>query len=237
MKILLFVLFLVPIFAVAQSGKESQQAPIPVPAVVSPVRGMQWTISIRTDPDPAAPAIVIQGVSGKQYRSDSVRYLDGATQQWFTMEDGICLWRSQDNRLVKVGFRDQTPDAAYSFYVRGFPGLSTITSRTPVELRFDRKSQRWLAVRTSEPMPYRQAAAGEAQAAMPTGSIVKVVAVFDALTGLPVSAEVGDKFYTFDVSRGEVTDPVLPEGLTSALRSQSQRQAALHEALQQNAKP
>lgn len=222
------ILNLLPLHAAEQVA----EPPKPAPPVSAPEPGMEWTISIRPAAEVDAKPIIIEGMRGPRNRVDTATFPDGSKQQWFTQGDTAYLQTAGSSRVTEIELRDDDPEAARSFYVSGFPGVSWVRPDSPFTQELDNESQRWLTIYEQTPGGYRTLGEGEDQIALPEGPSIPVKAFFDSETGLPLRAEVGDQLYTYAIALQGGVEPDLPEGFRSAMNALLKRQITLQNALQ-----
>jgi hypothetical protein len=206
--------------------------PSPAIPISSPLPGMAWTITILDAKSGESQPIVIQGSCGTQYREDTVQYPSGYSQQWFTFGRRLFAISSEHNEIREIPLQDGAPEAAKSFHVKGFPGISWVTPETPLNLEFDKEHGIWVSVYEQIPAGFDVLGSGENQIAVPSGPMVPVKAYFDATSGLPLRAMVDGMLYKYEVQLNHAKDVPLPASLESLLRELLQSQLNLKRALE-----
>jgi len=96
----------------------------------------------------------------------------------------------------------------------------------------DRRSDKRLAVYKQEAKPFKIFDEGTInEYAVPTGPSVAVTARFDAATGLPQSAIVGGRIYTYRIEPLGGGEPILSPSFREAIDATLKREAALNAAI------
>jgi hypothetical protein len=226
-------------------------APTPAPPVSAPVPGMAWEIDIRPapragaaapeNPEAAAapspaptppPALRLTGRCGPDGSAWTLRFPGGATRDFFLTGNRLFSWIEKTAKLSRPALRDGEHDEAAAFEVSRFPGIGWVTPDKKPVIGQDAKTRAWQAIYTQEASPFDIVNPGtEEEYAVPTGPSVRVVAIFDALTGLPVKASVGDKIYHYRIDPKAGRAPSLSPAFRQALDARLQREAALKAAI------
>lgn len=222
-------------------------APTPAPPVAAPKPGMAWEIDIRpaapasrpaadqpeAGPTPTpAPPLRITGRRSQTASAWTVRLPDGATRDFLLAGNRLFAWNEKTGKLSMPALRDGQHDEALAFEVSGFPGINWITPAKTPTLAKDPQTRAWRATYTQEAAPFNIVNAGtEDEYAVPTGPSVRVVAVFDPATGLPIKAAVGDKIYSYRVDPGAGGEPSVSPAFRQALDARLKREAALRSAI------
>jgi hypothetical protein len=199
--------------------------------VTIPEPGMKWAIAMRPAANQKAKPDVVEGMKGAKYRVDGVRHSNGRTETWFTIGGRVFTIEKASGAVVELPLLDSKPNAASSLHVSGFPGVHWASNTTLSSVAMDEKSKKWIAVHKQGAKPLKQLGEGEEAIFLTDGPTVAVEATFDAKTGLPLYAKVGDKLYTYQISLTGGTDPELPPALRAGIMKKLQREAALAEAI------
>lgn len=227
-------------------------APTPAPPVIAPKPGMAWQIDIRpaaaarpaAPPEtpgatpPPAPPTRITGRCGPAGSAWTIHLPGGATRDFLLTGGRLFAWNEKSGKLSMPELRDGQHDAALAFEVSRFPGIGWVTPDKTPALAQDPKSRSWHATYTQEASPFKTVNPGtEDEYAAPTGPSVRVVAQFDAATGLPLAASVGDKIYTYRIDPKAGGDPDPSPAFRQALDARLKREAALRAAIAREENP
>ena len=240
-----------PLLAALCSLSAQDATPTPAPPVSAPKPGMAWEIDIRPAlvplPPPAAaqsqptptpaPPLRLTGCRGKSASAWTVQYPGGATRDFLLAGSRLFAWNEKTGKLSMPALRDGQHDEALAFEVSGFPGINWVTpDKTPTLVK-DPQTRTWRATYTQEASPFKIVNAGtEGEYAIPTGPSVRVVAVFDPATGLPLTAIVGDRTFTYRINPNHGSEPSLSPAFRQALDARLKREAALQSAIDREEK-
>ncbi len=229
-----FLIFCVVAISVhtAQAQPVVDQPPKPVPPISSSRPGMKWAVVVQ--PAPGAPAEkTLTGFAGQHLTKNTLVSDNAKPSTWVAM--GERLFYLDSDVVVERPAQDSSPIAANLFEVTGFPGIHWANASTLKEVVKDKTSDRWLAVHRQEAAELEKFGSGENATWVPTGPSIEVTAYFDALTGLPLRAEVGDKLYTYQVSLTGGTDPQLTPAQRQKMEQRLRLNAAYQEMLRKEA--
>ncbi len=231
MKVLCYLALLaIPAIAFAQTTPQ----PPPAKPISAPQPGMKWVVTIENAPQlsEGRRAVTASGEMGPKFRKDTLTYDSGNPSAWYTVGHGILLEQDTPKRVVVIPVEDDSFDAATRFRVSTFPGVGWVTPDKLASQKIDEKSLKPVAIYEQKIAPYKTIGEGEESLAIPTGATVAVLAEFDATTGLPLRAKVGDAIYTYAIEASGATDPVLPAAVRQEMERVIARSDAVSKALQ-----
>jgi hypothetical protein len=128
--------------------------------------------------------------------------------------------------------RDGRHDEALAFEVSGLPGIGWVKNNLEATVAMDPRDRSWRATYLQEARPFKIINEGtEDEYAEPTGPSVRVQALFDAATGLPIQARVDNKIYVYKITNDGAGHPDVSPGFRRALDARLQREAALLETI------
>jgi hypothetical protein len=133
--------------------------------------------------------------------------------------------------MHELNLEDSDNNAARKFYVSGFPGIFQIRATDLQGVTFDKKSNRFLATYKKEACEAGKTGAGDEAMAFPTGPSIPIEATFDATTGLPLFAQVGDRLYIYEITTPGGLDAALPPEVRLKIGTKLQRAAALQDVI------
>lgn len=249
MKIVLPTAILSLLLPASLSAQDA--APTPAPPVSAPEPGMAWEIEIRPaprlgaaapenpeeasvpspTPEPALP-LRITGRRGPKDSTWSVTFPGGGTRDFLLTGNRLFAWNEKTGKLSMPTLRDGEHDAALAFEVSRFPGIGWVTPDKKPEVVQDPRTRSWRATYTQEAAPFKIINPGtEEEYAEPTGPSVRVVAVFDPLTGLPRQASVGDRIYRYRIDPQAGGEASVSPAFRQAVDARLKREAALQAAI------
>ena len=207
----------------------------PAPPLATPEPGMSWAITIEgasAKADGRRP-VRLTGQKGPLVRRDVLEFDSGKTEVWFNIGRGILLEQEQHQRVVALKVEDDAFDAAQRFRVAGFPGIGWVKPEHFVRQGVDPVSGRQVAIYRQEVAPFKLLGEGAEAMALPTGATVEVTATFDARSGWPLQAKVGELQYRYQITRSATaTDPPLPPKFRAEMARILGRDKALQTARQ-----
>jgi hypothetical protein len=227
-------LFLLPLCLLSISIHAVEPAPTPptpVAPITAPQKGMRWKISIGKQDPKSEPEMVINGSLGKYVREETLSAKQGAVRQWYIIDSHAYTKLPGSDEMQELNLDDADTNAAKKFYVSGFPGIFQIRATDLQGVTFDKENNRFLATYKKQPAGMIKVGAGDDAMEFPTGPSIPLEATFDATTGLPLFAKVGDKLYIYEITKTGGTDAALPPEVRQKIVARLQRAAALQETI------
>lgn len=246
------------VLALLPALRAQEAAPTPAPPVSAPQSGMAWEIEIRpapspratpekpeaaagaqleADPVPAATPTRITGRCGPSSHAWTVELPGGNRRDFLLAGQRLFAWNEKAGKLSMPDLRDGEHDEALDFAVSGFPGIGWVKKSAKAKITLDPRSRTRQATYLQEASPPEIINEGtEEEYARPTGPTVRVVARFDAATGYPVSATVGNLLYTYRIDPKGGGEPQLPDAFRQAVEARLKREAALQTVIEREKK-
>jgi len=225
------IFFLIVCTVLLRAEEAIPELPQPVAPVTAPKDGMRWKISIGRQGGMDAPELVVNGSLLRGVREESLSTSKGEIRRWHIIGTRVYTKLPGSEEVHELNLDDADHDAAKKFYVSGFPGIFQILPTDLQGVAYDKDSKRFLATYKKKAGEMARTGVGDEAMVFPAGPSVPIEATFDATTGLPLFARVGDKFYIYEIATTGAVEAVLPPEVRLQISNKLDRAAALQNAI------